>query len=161
MHLSQTCDLNCTDRQRPPVNYLSHMYTENKAKAGTHTHFYPEPLHIVPTCGFPTTCVSSLEETGRLSIQGRARAGSVQTVRASSQHLHKQLTLEESTLHLGPVDDLHWDDSHSSKTEQPCTAGYVRVLRQHIRHIVAARDLPQCDPAIFHDSLKPQIITSR
>ena len=70
---------------------------------------------------------------------------------------HKQLTVEGSTPPLGPVAALDWDDSYSSKTEQPCTASYIGVLRQHIRHIVAAWDLPQCDSAIFHQSLEPQI----
>ena len=37
------------------------------------------------------------------------------------------------------------------------TSSYIGVLRQHIRHIVAAWDLPQCDLAIFHQSLEPQI----
>ena len=45
--LSQTCDHICPDRQRQPVNNLTHKHTENKAKAGTHTHVCPEPLHIV------------------------------------------------------------------------------------------------------------------
>ena len=70
---------------------------------------------------------------------------------------HKQLTLEGSTPLLGPVAVLDWDYSYSSKTEQPCTASYIGVIRQHIRHNVAAQDLPLCDSAIFHQSLEPQI----
>ena len=68
-------------RQRLPVNYLTPIFTQNKAKAGTHTHFCPEPLHIVPTRGCCTTCVSSLEETERLSIQVTQGQGQVKQFR--------------------------------------------------------------------------------
>ena len=37
-------------------------------------------------------------------------------------------TLEGLTPPLGPVAVLDWDDSYSSKTEQPCTASYIGVL---------------------------------
>ena len=67
-------------------------------------------------------------------------------------------TLDKSTPFLGRVGLHDWDDSNSSMAEQPCTAGFVGALREHLGHIVAAQDLPQCDSAIFHQSLEPQVL---
>ena len=58
----------------------------------------------MPSPGFIATCVSSLEETGRLSIQ--VAQGSVQRLWAS-QHRLEQLTVEELTLNPAFFDIDH------------------------------------------------------
>ena len=39
---------------------------ENEARAGTHDHVRPEPLHSVPLWSLTTACVSSPDEMGHL-----------------------------------------------------------------------------------------------
>ena len=60
---------------------------------------------------------------------------------------HKQLTLEGSTPPLGPVAVLDW--------------GYIGVIRQHIRHIVAARDFLNVTSPSFTKAWSHKSLTSR
>ena len=73
---------------------------------------------------------------------------------------HKQLNLDGSTA-PSALSGLDWDDSDSNEAEQLSAANFVGILREHVGHIVTARDLPQCDSAVFTKAWSHKSFTSR